>query len=195
MIRKIQNILIFLTFFLFLFACQKEEYLENIIFDNSLLSNISINSAEKEINISYEAKIDDPFIDHVMVTSPKTRIISWLENNIINFGTKNKIIINIEEASISKKEVEREVKLAGVTKNQKEDLYELIFKVSFILFNDNDEILGTAKAKVLRSTTSAKFISLNERDRILDSLTLDGIKDLSDKSVELIKLHMPDYIL
>ena len=27
---------------------------ENIIFDNSLLSNISINSAEKEINISYE---------------------------------------------------------------------------------------------------------------------------------------------
>ena len=48
---------------------------------------------------------------------------------------------------------------------------------------------------MFRSTTSGKFISLNERDRILDNLTLDALRDLSNKSVELLKMHMSEYIL
>ena len=65
----------------------------------------------------------------------------------------------------------------------------------FLLYNDSDNILATTKVEVFRSTTSGKFISLNERNRILDNITLDSLRDLSIKSDELLKIHMSEYIL
>ena len=130
-----------------------------------------------------------------MATSPTTRVISWLENNVNNFGIMNNIVIDIQKASIARKGFDREVKVAGISKKQNEYIYELNFEVLFLLYNDSDQILATAKTEVFRSTTSSKFISLNERDRILDNLTLDSLRDLSNNSVELLKVHMSEYML
>ena len=67
--------------------------------------------------------------------------------------------------------------------------------VSFVLYDDTDQVLSTVNTNVTRSTTSSKFISLNERDYILDNITLNSLKDQSKKSVELSKKHMFEYIL
>ena len=56
-------------------------------------------------------------------------------------------------------------------------------------------ILATTTVEVNRSTTSAIFISINERNHILDSLTLGAIRDVSTKSAELLKIHMYGYML
>ena len=130
-----------------------------------------------------------------METLPTTRIIFWLENNISNFGTENKLVIDIQNASIVRKDINSERKVAGIVKKQNEYLYELNLEVFFILYNDSSQILATTKTEVLHSTTSSKFISLNARDRILDNLTKDALRELSNKSVELLKLHMSAYIL
>ena len=197
MFLKIQFIIITFICFLVLSSCQKTEFLEDIVFDNSLLNNISFIAEEKEIKVSYETNFNETYIDHVMEISPTMRISSWLENNINNFGTFNKIVANIQKASIIRQEVDSEIKIkvGGITKKQNEYLYELNFEVLFLLHNDNDQLLATTKVEVFRSTTSGKFISLNERDRILDNLTLDALRDLSNKSVELLKMHMTEYIL
>ena len=195
MFNKIQ--LIFLTFicFLVLSSCQKTEFLDDVVFDNSLLNNMSFNAGKKEIKVTFETTFNEPFIDHVMATSPTTRVISWLENNVNNFGIMNKIVIDIQKASIIRKEVDREIKVASIIKKQNEYIYELNFEVSFLLYNDSDQIVATTKTEIFRSTTSSKFISLNERDQILDNLTLDSLRDLSKKSTELLKIHMFEYML
>ena len=64
-----------------------------------------------------------------------------------------------------------------------------------MLYNDDNQIVATSKTEVNRSTTSSKFISLNERNRILDNMTLESLNDLSKKSVELLKIHMSEYVL
>ena len=164
---------------------------------NLLLNNISIVAEKKEIQVSYESIFSEPFIDHVIETSPKKRVILWLEDNINHFGTENKLVINIQNASIARKGIDKEVKVnvAGIVKKKNEYLYELYFEVLFLLYDDSDQILATTKVEVLRSTTSSQFISINERNRILDNLILDSLRDLSNKSIELIKLHMSEYIL
>ena len=124
-----------------------------------------------------------------------TRIISWLDNNISNFGTENKLVIDIHNASITRNDINMEVNVAGIIKKQDEYRYDLNLKVLFILYNDSNQILATTKTEVLHTTTSKKFISLNQRNQILDNLTLDSLKDLSNKSVELLKIHMFEYIL
>ena len=195
MLNKISFIFIAIISLLVLSSCQNTQLLEDVVFDNSLLNKITVNAENKEINVSYETTLDEPFIDHVMETLPTTRIISWLENNISNFGTENKLVIDIQNASIARKDINSEINVAGIVKKQNEYLYELNLEVFFILYNDSSQILATTKTEVLHSTTSSKFISLNERDRILDNLTKDALKELSNKSVELLKLHMSAYIL
>ena len=195
MLNKTSFIFIVIISLLVLSSCQNTQLLEDVVFDNSLLNKITVNAENKEINVSYETTFDEPFIDHVMETLPTTRIISWLENNISNFGTENKLVIDIQNASIVRKDINSERKVAGIVKKQNEYLYELNLEVFFILYNDSSQILATTKTEVLHSTTSSKFISLNERDRILDNLTKDALKELSNKSVELLKLHMSEYIL
>ena len=197
MFNKINFLLsIFLCFFIFL-SCQKNEFIDDIVFDNSLLNSISFIAEKKEIKISYDTTFDESYIDHVMIISPAQRINSWLENNINNFGTFNKIVIDINKASITRKEIDSKIKVevAGISKEKKEYIYELNFKVFFHLYNDSDQVLAITEAEVYRSTTSSLFISLNERNRILDNLTLNALKDLSNKSVELLKMHMSEYTL
>ena len=195
MLNKTSFIFIVIISLLVLSSCQNTQLLEDVVFDNSLLNKITVNAENKEINASYETTFDEPFIDHVMETLPTTRIISWLENNISNFGTENKLVIDIQNAAIARKDINSKINVAGIVKKQNEYLYELNLEVFFILYNDSSQILATTKTEVLHSTTSSKFISLNEREQILDNLTKDALKELSNKSVELLKLHMSEYIL
>ena len=122
MFNKINFLLsIFLCFFIFL-SCQKNEFIDDIVFDNSLLNSISFIAEKKEIKISYDTTFDESYIDHVMIISPAQRINSWLENNINNFGTFNKIVIDINKASITRKEIDSKIKVevAGISKEKKE---------------------------------------------------------------------------
>ncbi|MBU93447.1 MAG: hypothetical protein CL723_02515 [Chloroflexi bacterium] len=195
MLNKISFISFLMINLLVISSCQNTQLIEDVVFDNSLLNKITVNSENKEINVSYESSFDEPFIDHVMETHPTTRIISWLENNVSNFGTENKLVIDIQNASITRKDIDTEIKVSGIVKKQNEYLYELNLRVFFILYNDSSQILATTKTEVFLSTTSNKFISLNERNQILDNLTKGALKELSNKSVELLKLHMSAYIL
>ena len=179
---------------IFIVSC-KTSTLEKIVFDHSNLNKFSFNVYEKKIKISYKSTLNDSFIEHVMKTSPAERVHAWLENNISNFGTMNKLEVNIQEASVLRKEITTEKKVAGVMKQQDEYLYELNFLVKFNLYNDDKKLLATSDIKVSRSTTSSEFISLNERDHILNKLTLNSLNDLSDKSLELLKIHMSDFML
>ena len=197
MFNKINFLLLIFLCFIIFSSCQKNEFLDEIVFDNSLLNSISFIAEKKEIKISYDTTFDESYIDHVMIISPAQRINSWLENNINNFGTFNKIVIDINKASITRKEIDSKIKVevAGISKEKKEYIYELNFKVFFHLYNDSDQVLAITEAEVYRSTTSSLFISLNERNRILDNLTLNALIDLSNKSVELLKMHMSEYTL
>ena len=82
-----------------------------------------------------------------------------------------------------------------MTKQQDEYIYEVNITIKFVLYDDNNHILATTEAETYRSTTSSKFISLSERNHILDGLTLESLRDVSDKSTELIKSFMSEYIL
>ena len=46
-----------------------------------------------------------------------------------------------------------------------------------------------------RSTTSGKFISLQEDEKIIDDLILLSLRDFSNESEKLIKQYMKDFVL
>ena len=110
MIFKFNNFLQFLLlFFIFIiYSCQPVEISDKIVFNNNLLSKISINANQKIVNQLYEIKYVEPFIDHSLKNNPLLRINNWIDQNINIFGTQNILEINIIDASITRIEKESE---------------------------------------------------------------------------------------
>ena len=129
-----------------------------------------------------------------MLITPIQRIESWLEDNVFIFGSTNKFIVNIKEASIIRNEIVNKDKTNKIIGN-KEYIYKINMLINFILYDNSGFILATTDVEVNRSITSVMFISINERNHILDSLTLEALRDVTIKSIELLKIHMSAYML
>ncbi len=182
------------NFFLlsFLFSCQKTEFVDDVVFDNKLLESHSFNAEIKEVNNLYNVIFDEPFIDHVMKITPYQRIEKWIDENLMTFGTSNKLLINVHEASIKKMKLAEEEDSKKIIKN-KEFIYEVTMIVEFELYNDQNNILASTNVRINRTTTSIEFISIAERNRLLDTITLEALKDLNSKSSELLEKHFSQY--
>ena len=192
-INKLSKIIAVLLVFFSLLACQSVEILDKIVFDYNLLAKININAEQKNINNVYEINYVDPYIDHSIKLPPILRVTDWLDQNIYVFGSQNILSINIIEASLTKIERKNESKKKYAEKT--EFFYEMIYILEFVLYNDSDLILATTMVEAKRSTTSSKFISLNEKEQIIDTLILDTLIDLSTQTEQLLKIYISDYIL
>ena len=189
-ILKIKNIFLILFF---VFSCQPIEVLDEVIFEYDQLPKISINAKKKLINEVYEINYVDSYIEHSINKPPISRLNDWISQNISIFGSQNKLVINIIDASLKKTEKESENKKKYQEKT--EFYYEIHFLIKFELYDDNNFMLVAINAETKRTTTSSKFISISEKERILDTLILDALRDISIKSDELLKTHMSEYLL
>ena len=192
MIKKKLNFIFVILFLFFFTSCQNSENLEEVFFDNNILAKITFYAEEKIINEVYNSKFVEPYIDHSLEKPPITHLYSWLEKNINVFGTENKLVINILDASLKKLTKQNE----SAKKFEAKDIfyYEIYYSLEFILYDDTNSILSSTIVETERSTTSGQFISLIETDRIIDKLILNALTDATLTSDELIKIHMSKFI-
>ena len=191
--NNIFRIILILLISPLLFFCQPTQINDDIEFDSNLFTKISLNANTKIINPIYEAKYAEPYIDHSIKFTPLLRIHDWLDKNISTFGSYNKLVIDILNASIVRKEQENKD-----SKKYEEKFiyyYELNYEIILVLYDDKDSILATTKVSSKHSTTSSKFISLNEKEIILENLIFDALVDLSSQTEILLKKHMIQYML
>ena len=186
------NIFLFLVL-LILFACQKIETLDEIVFDYDQFQKITITAKNKKINDLYEPKYSDTYIDYSLSKSPIFYLNNWLQNNINILGRENNLEINIIQASLKKTEVKN-----NEPEKYKEKtiyLFEMIYLVEFILYSDINSILSTSIVEVKRSITSSKHISIQENEKTIDYLIFKCLDDFSKKSEEVINNHFSKFIL
>jgi len=183
----------FLFFTLSLFSCQPIEILDKITFDYKLLPTIEISAKQINIIELYESKYADPYVDHSLDSPPSEYLIKWFNNNINIIGTQNKLIINILDASLKKTEI-----LNAQEKKYEEQsifLFEINFLVEYILLDNSGFTLAKTIVEANRTTTSGKFISIMEINLIIDNLILESLRDLSNKSEELMQIYMRSFVL
>ena len=177
-----------LFIFFGILSCQPIELIDDIVFDYNQLSKIIISAEQKKIINLYDSKFSEPYIDHSLKFLNK-----WFENNINIIGTENSFEMIVLDASIKKSEIPNN----NSKKYQEKTIFifEISYLVEFTLYDDYKLILANSIVEAKRSTTSGKYISLMETERIIDTLILDCLIDISKKSEELIKIHMSNYIL
>ena len=185
--------IVILFFFLFILSCQPIEKIDSVVFDNNQFSKFDILSNEIQINQIFERKISDPFIGHTLEISTSERIINWVNNNFKAIGNENIFTISILDASLSQTEFEnKQAKNFDEKINYK---YEIFYLIEFNLFDDSRDLIATTLVETSRTTTSGLYISINEKEIIIDDLIYQSLNDLSSQSNILLKQYMSAFIL
>tara|TARA_B100001175_G_C19356538_1_gene564976 strand:- start:246 stop:815 length:570 start_codon:yes stop_codon:yes gene_type:complete len=182
----------FYFLFLIIFSCQPVELMPTIELDNSRLDKISINAKDLLINIKYNPIFSDENIEDQITNSPLKIIQSWISENVNYFGNQNKLIINVIDASILRKEIEN----IDAKKYQEKTIYnyEISYLVEYELLTDNDYLLANTTVETSRSTTSKKYISLNEKEVIINDLLNKALIDFTNETKIMINQYMKEYI-
>ena len=178
--------------FFFIFSCQPVEIISPVEFDNSKLSKLSINAKDFSINIKYNPIFSDSNIEDQISNPPLKIIQSWINDNINYFGNENKFIINILEASIQK----NEIKNLDAKKYEEKTIfqYEVFFLVEYELYDDSNFLIANTTVESSRSTTSKKFISLNETEIIINDLLIRALRDFINETKLMTKKYMSEYL-
>ena len=176
----------------FVLSCQPVEILKPVVIDISNFENISINTEEIEINTKYNPVFSKNNIEDQFKNPPIDIMIKWNNENIIKIGNENKLVINILDASITKNEVE------NIDAKKYEDKtifkYELFFLVEYELYDKSGFLKANTTVQASRSTTSQKYISLNETEIIINDLLILTMQDYINETKNQLSTYMGNYL-
>ena len=182
---------IYLLFFI-IFSCQPIDLIPSIEFDNSRLEKISINAKNVIVEVEYNSIFSDENIEDQINNPPLKIVESWISENINYFGNQNNLMITIIDASILRKEIE------NIDAKKYEEkiiyLYEVSFLVEYELYTDDNYLIANTTVETSRSTTSQKYISLNEKEIIIDDLLIKALIDFTNETKVMINEYMKEYI-
>ncbi|MDC0624466.1 hypothetical protein OAP76_02260 [Alphaproteobacteria bacterium] len=188
-----KKLIISLLFFLVLNACQPIEKINPIVFDNSQFARFNILSTSVEIKEIFEKKISDPYIGHTLKVIPSDRIINWINDNFKPIGNENIFNVTILDSSITQTQFENNDAKNFDEKNNY--IYELFYLLEFSLFDDSGNIVASTLVETSRSTTSGIYISIQEKENIIDDLIYNSLVDISNETNKLLNIYMANYIL
>ena len=152
---------------------------------------ISINSNKIKVNSDYNPVFSEFNIEDQLKNPPILLIQNWVKQNIRSFGNQNEFVINILDASITKKEIDN---LEAKKYEEKTIyLYEVFFLVEYELYDDAGYLLANTTVESSRSTTSQIFISLNETELIINDLVNKSLFDFINETKSMIQLYMQEY--
>ena len=187
----LKNKLISLFLLLFILACEPVEIISPLEYDISKLAIISINSNKIKVNSDYNPVFSEFNIEDQLKNPPILLIQNWVKQNIRSFGNQNEFVINILDASITKKEIDNLE--AKKYEEKKIYLYEVFFLVEYELYDDTGYLLANTTVESSRSTTSQIFISLNETELIINDLVNKSLFDFINETKSMIQLYMQEY--
>ena len=186
----LQNNLILILFIIL--SCQPVEILKPVEIDTTRFDKISINAKKIEVNKKYNSVFSDTNIEDQIQKSPINLMAEWNSENIIKLGNENKLVINILDASIKKTEIMN----VGAKKYEERTIfnYELSYLVEYELYDSSGYLIANTTIETSRSTTSKKYISLNETEIIINDLLISAMKDYINETKNQSSIYMGDYL-
>jgi len=182
----------FILIFFVILSCQPVEILKPIEIDTSRFEKISINAVQIEVNKKYNSVFSKSNIEDQLQKSPIDLMVEWNSQNILKLGNENKLVINILDASIKKTEIMN----IGSKKYEEKTIfnYELFYLVEYELYDSSGFLIANTAVETSRSTTSQKYISLNETEIIINNLLILVMRDYINEMKSQLSIYMKDYL-
>ena len=182
----------FVLIFFIILSCQPVEILKPIEIDTSRFEIISINAEQIEVNKKYNSVFSKSNIEDQIQKSPINLMAEWNSENILKLGNENKLVINILDATIKKTEIMN----VDAKKYEERTIfnYELFYLVEYELYDSSGFLIANTTVETSRSTTSQKYISLNETEIIINDLLILAMRDYINETKNQLSIYMGDYL-
>ena len=72
--------------------------------------------------------------------------------------------------------------------------YEVSYLVEYELYDSSSYLIANTTVETSRSTTSQKYISLNETEIIINDLLVSAMKDYINETKNQLSIYMKDYL-
>ena len=182
----------FILIFFIILSCQPVEILKPVEIDMARFEKISINAEKIEVNKKHNSVFSKSNIEDQIQKSPVNLMADWNSQNILKLGNENKLVINILDASIKKTEIMN----VDAKKYEEKTVfkYEVSYLVEYELYDNSNFLIANTTVESSRSTTSKKYISLNERDIVINNLLHNALKDFIKETKSMMNTYMFGYI-
>ena len=183
------------SFILILFiilSCQPVEILKPVEIDTTRFEKISINAEKIEVNNKYNSIFSETNIEDQIQKPPVNLMAEWNSQNILKLGNENKLVVNILDASIKKTEIMN----VGAKKYEERTIfnYELFYLVEYEIYDNSGFLIANTTVETSRSTTSQKYISLNETEIIINDLLILAMRDYINEMKKQLSIYMGNYL-
>ena len=182
----------FILIFFIILSCQPVEILKPVEIDMARFDKISINAEKIEVNKKYNSVFSKSNIEDQIQKSPVNLMAEWNSQNILKLGNENKLVINILDASIKKTEIMN----VDAKKYEEKTVfkYEVSYLVEYELYDSSSYLIANTTVETSRSTTSQKYISLNETEIIINDLLISAMRDYINETKNQLSIYMKDYL-
>ena len=72
--------------------------------------------------------------------------------------------------------------------------YEVSYLVEYELYDSSSFLIANTTVETSRSTTSQKYISLNETEIIINDLLISAMRDYINETKNQLSIYMGDYL-
>ncbi len=150
---------------------------------------------ERRSVATYEPATEAAEPGHIELAAPlppADAIALWAGHRFRPAGTSGRLVIEIQEASLTEERLEQTQGIRGLFTVDQSERYHLKLAVRLLAFDASARLLGQVQGRAERSETVAEDASLYDREAVWYRMTEAALNDLDAEVVPRLRETLPE---
>jgi hypothetical protein len=176
------------------FTPEPFNFVSNGVFNKTPLN---INVAEIRVVDVYQSPMHAPNVEHEFPTPLAAAFKQWVNQRMHAVGAQGVLEMSIDDASVKEVLLQPTTDgISGLFTHDQEARYDANIRVTMRLYDGvNALAVATGDALVSRSKSISEHSSVEDHQRLYDSMTRDMMRNLDDGLVERLNQYFNAYLV
>lgn len=136
-----------------------------------------------------------PNIEHLMPLSPENATVRWAQDRLRPMGRTGFARVLIKDAKVVEVSLKTDAGFTGMFKDQQAQRYDGSLDVAIQILDERHFPIADVVARATRSQTISENATMNERDQLLNQISLALIKDIDSQMDSLIRTYLNRWVM
>lgn len=143
--------------------------------------------AKIEVEDAYVPSTTPPNVEVLFPVRPSEAALNWARDRLVATGNTRRLRYVVKEASVTETPLEVKGGLKGAVTTDQSERYDARLELEVQVIDDGGQVVATASARAVRSTTVPEDSSLFEREQTWYDLTRKLMDDMNSQLEETLR--------
>jgi hypothetical protein len=155
---------------------------------------LTFDLARIDIVDAYQPPLGPPNVDHDFPTPPNVALKGWVQDRLRVNGGSGVLRVIIEDASARAVRLETNADLEGLITTEQNERLDARMLVTLEIADDEGVVRAHTTAEAKRSRTLPEGLTLDERDKLYNSITEALLNDYNATQEQSIRQYFGEYL-